>query len=389
MRVDEDAGDRVLRPRDAADVQALLQESREAIDVGGGGSKQRVGAPVPARTMTLAALRGIVDYEPAELVITAEAGTPLAEVEAALAAHGQRLAFEPPRFARLLWGDTGAPEPTLGGIVAANVSGSRRLAGGAARDHFLGFEAVSGDAVRFRAGGRVVKNVTGYDLPKLIAGSWGTLAVLTRVTLRVVPAAETERTLVLPVADPCQAVEVMTRALATPHDVSAAAFIPGRGAALRLEGFERSVRARVQRLQAAFAPAQTDLIEAEASRSWWRSVADVEPLAAAPVVVRISVPPSAAPRIIESLGPAHYLLDWAGGLIWAGFDTVDMQRLRAGLGEGHATLWKAPAELRRRGGVFPPLPPPLAAVAARLKTAFDPAGRLSPGRLASSEVGAD
>src|SRR5690606_2270197 len=165
----------------------------------GGGTKRAVGRPVDADPVDLSLLSGIVDYVPAELVLTAGAATPLADIEAELARHNQRLAFEPPDCGVLLGGS--AAVQSLGGVLAANLSGSRRISAGAARDHFLGFEAVGGDGVPFKAGGRVVKNVTGYDLPKLMAGSWGTLAVLVSVTVRVAPLPETETTVILPARD--------------------------------------------------------------------------------------------------------------------------------------------------------------------------------------------
>ena len=176
----------VLRPRDAADAADIVAGAQRPLEPVGGGSKRAIGRPIEADLLDLGELAGIVTYEPAELVLTAQAATPLATLDAALATHAQRLAFEPPDFGTLL-GVRG--EQTIGGVLAANLAGSRRVAAGAARDHFLGFNAVSGRGEQFKAGGKVVKNVTGYDLPKLLAGSWGTLAVLTDVTLRVTPAA--------------------------------------------------------------------------------------------------------------------------------------------------------------------------------------------------------
>ena len=184
----------MLAPRDEADLAELVAATRAPLEPVAGGSKRCVGRPVAAEALDLSALRGILDYEPRELVLTARAATPLEEIEGALAAHSQRLAFEPPDWTRLL---ATRGRPTLGGTLAANASGSRRITAGAARDHFLGLRAVSGRAERFKAGGRVVKNVTGYDLPKLLAGSWGTLAVLTEVTVRVHPAPEQDRTLLV------------------------------------------------------------------------------------------------------------------------------------------------------------------------------------------------
>jgi glycolate oxidase FAD binding subunit len=328
--------------------------------------------------LDLSALDGIVTYEPAELVLTARAATPLAVVEQALAAQTQRLAFEPPDFGALL-GD--ARPQTLGGVIAANLSGSRRLTAGAARDHFLGFKAVNGRGEPFKAGGNVVKNVTGYDLPKLLAGSWGTLAVLTEVTIRVAPAAELDRTLVVAAGSAGECLALLGAALRSAHDVSAAAVDPARGSLLRLEGFAASVEARTRALCAELKVTPEAVLEGDASRACWRGLASAAPLAASPVVWRLSVPPSDALRVLDRLEPERYLVDWGGGLIFAAYGAVDAARVRGVLTSGHATLLKAPAAARAATAVFQPQPPALAAVAARLRSAFDPRGILSPGRM--------
>jgi len=370
----------VLRPRDQEDLVEILHAHPRPLEPIGGGSKRAIGPPVDADRLELSALSGIVAYEPAELVLTAGAATPLATIEAELARNGQRLAFEPPDFGALI-GAAPCGGQTIGGVLSANVAGSRRVSAGAARDHFLGFAAVSGDGVPFKAGGRVVKNVTGYDLPKLIAGSWGTLAVLVSVTVRVAPLPETETTVVVPVRDPAAAVDVLARALGSPHDVSAAAFVPSRGAALRLEGFGASVAARVSGLLEWLGRDDADpLVDAE-SRAFWRQTGAAAELGDWPCIVRISVPPSEAPRAIEDIEPERYLLDWGGGLIWAAYTNADIERIRSAIPAGHATLWKAPRALRESAEVFPRPPAAVAALAAKLKAAFDPHGRLNPGRM--------
>ncbi|HVY66204.1 MAG TPA: FAD-binding protein [Gammaproteobacteria bacterium] len=368
----------VLRPRDAADVAAVVADARRPLEPVAGGTKRAVGRPVEADLLDLAGLAGIVTYEPAELVLTAHAATPLATLEAALAAHGQRLAFEPPDFGALLGASSAQ---TIGGILGANLSGSRRVAGGAARDHFLGFAGVSGRGERFKAGGKVVKNVTGYDLPKLMAGSWGTLAIFTEVTLRVVPAPELDRTLVVPGATPAASVALLCAALGSPHDVSAAGFDPARGSLLRLEGFAASVEARTAALCADLRCQPAEVVDGAASRRLWRAHASAEALAASPVVWRISVPPTDAPAVLERLRPDRYLLDWGGGLIHAAYGGVDAARVRGAFTAGHATLLKAGAAERAATAVFQPQPAVAAAAAARLKAAFDPRGILNPGRM--------
>jgi glycolate oxidase FAD binding subunit len=389
MTLEANGGSRLV-PRDAADVAEILAGHSGAVEPLGAGTKRAIGAPIDADVLDLSGLAGIVDYEPAELVLTAQAATPLRDIQAALASHGQRLAFEPPDFGPLL-GMTDAPSArgavqTLGGVLAANVAGSRRVTAGAARDHFLGCSAVTGDGVAFKAGGKVVKNVTGYDLPKLLAGSWGTLAVMTAVTVRVVPRPETETTLIVPihgVQDDAagRAVAILERALASPNDVSAAAFEPSCGAALRIEGFEASVVARVAGVLEALGRPAAEVLEADASRRFWAAVGAVEALRAWPVVWRLSVPPADAPRVVAALAPEAYLLDWGGGLVWAAFTSLDPARVRGVLHQGHATLWKAPLAQRRSTPVFQPEPPAAAEAARRIKAAFDPLGRLSPGRF--------
>jgi glycolate oxidase FAD binding subunit len=367
-----------LKPRDAADVAAIIRDAARPLEPIGAGSKREIGSPVSADVVDLSALSGIVTYEPAELVLTARAATPLPALEHALKEHAQRLAFEPPDFGRLLGGER--PQ-TLGGILAANLAGSRRVTAGAPRDHFLGFQAVTGRGETFKAGGKVVKNVTGYDLPKLLAGSWGTLAVLTEVTIRVAPAPELDRTLVVAAGSVGECLALAGAALRSPNDVSAAGVDPQRGSLLRLEGFAASVEARTRALCAELRCTPEQVLEGGQSRACWHDMASAAALADCPVVWRISVPPTDANRVLDRLEPDRYVLDWGGGLITAGYSSVDAARVRGAFTTGHATLLKAPAAARAATAVFQPQPPPVAAAAARLRHAFDPRGILNPGRM--------
>src|SRR5712671_6839975 len=249
-----------LQPRDAKDVEAAVQwvlAEGKATEIVGHGSKRVIGRPAQTDlTLDLSALSGITLYEPEELVLAAKAATPLAEIEAVVAAKGQQLAFEPMDYATLLGGVAG--RGTLGGTLAANVSGPRRIKAGAARDHVLGFSAVSGRGETFKSGGRVVKNVTGYDLSKLMAGSWGTLAAMTAATIKVLPRPETEETLLILGLGDASAVAAMNAALGAPCEVSGAAHLPAPTAeragtkagraitALRLEGVPASITHRKQ-----------------------------------------------------------------------------------------------------------------------------------------------
>lgn len=367
-----------LEPRDAADIAEIVARAARPLEPVGGATKRAIGKPVAADLLDLKQLTGIVAYEPAELVLTAQAATPLAAIESALAAHGQRLAFEPPDLGALL-GSGGAQ--TIGGVLAANLAGSRRVTAGAARDHFLGFKGVTGRGEQFKAGGRVVKNVTGYDLPKLLAGSWGTLAVLTEVTIRVAPSPELDRTLVVARGALGECLALAGDALRSPYDVSAAGVDPVRGTLLRLEGFAASVEARTEALCAELKIAPDAVLEGDASRECWHALASGAALAASPVVWRISVPPADALATLDRLEPERYLVDWGGGLILAAYDRVDAPRVRGAVRAGHATLLKAPAADRAATAVFPPQPPAIAAAIARLRAAFDPRGILNPGRM--------
>jgi glycolate oxidase FAD binding subunit len=367
-----------LAPRDAVDVAAIVAGASGPLELVGGGSKRDIGKPLAGEVLDLRELKGLVSYEPAELVLTAHAATPLEAIETALARESQRLAFEPPSFGTLL----GCARPqTLGGVLAANIAGSRRVTAGAARDHFLGFRAVNGRGEQFKAGGKVVKNVTGYDLPKLLAGSWGTLAVLTEVTVRVAPVPELDRTLVVAAGSVGECLALLGAALRSPHDVSAAGVDPERGALLRLEGFAASVEARTRALCDELRCTSERALEGCASRDCWRALASAAALADSPVVWRISVSPSDALRVLDRLEADRYVVDWGGGLLYAAFATVDAARVRGALTTGHATLWKAPRAERAATRVFQPQSPAIAAAAARLRNAFDPRGILNPGRM--------
>jgi glycolate oxidase FAD binding subunit len=388
-------------------VQWALAQTK-SLEIVGHGTKRALGRPAQVdATLDVAALAGITLYEPEELVLSARAGTPLAEIAAAIDAKGQQLAFEPMDYAPLL--GTTPNQATIGGVLAANASGPRRIKAGAARDHFLGFTAVSGRGETFKSGGRVVKNVTGYDLCKLIAGSWGTLAVMTDVTIKTLPRPETEATVLVLGLDAARAGSAMAAAMGSSCDVAGAAHLPAAVAAralkdvvngqsvtaLRLEGVAPSVAHRKGTLEGLLKPFGTLVaLDAMPSAALWAAIRDVTPFAAnSPagerIVWRLSTAPmqgAAAAQLIAQKTDAEFLFDWAGGLVWAALapsDDAGAAIVRAAVATcgGHATLIRAPAAARAAVAAFEPEPDGLAALSRRVKQSFDPQGVLGPGRM--------
>jgi glycolate oxidase FAD binding subunit len=397
-------------PTELRDQIAGALAAEEPVELVAGGSKRGLGRPVQAaHILDLALLSGIRDYQPRELVLTAGAGTPLGEIERALEEAGQMLAFEPPDWRVLLGsGEQDGAGPTLGGVLACNLSGPRRIKAGAARDHFLGFRAVSGRGEIFKAGGKVIKNVTGFDLPKLMAGSYGTLAVLEEVTVKVLPRPETVATLLFTKVEPVAAGQLMGAALGSPHDVSGAAYLPegaampfalpggGGTVGLRLEGPAPSVEFRCDSLIREHATSgAAEIVTGSEAIVFWRAIGEAAPLAglAGRAVWRISVAPARGAELGQAISrvlDAVWFLDWGGGLLWlavpeatdAGAEAIRTAiRGPDGPDTGHATLIRGSPALRGSVAVFEPQPAPLAALTRRVKDAFDPAHILNPGRM--------
>jgi glycolate oxidase FAD binding subunit len=403
-----------LKVRDAKDAEEAVRAaivSEQPLEIVGHGTKRMVGQPMATNALLdLSALSAVKSYEPNELIITVEAGAPLADVKSLIDSKNQHFAFEPMNTALLL-GSPGAG--TIGGMIGAGLAGPRRIQAGAARDHLLGAQAISGFGDSFKAGGKVVKNVTGYDLCKLLAGSWGTLAVMTEVTLKVMPRPESERTLVLRDLDDATANRAMTAALGSPFDVSGAAHVPKsalRDAAgalgslgsprqaltlLRLEGITASAAHRAASLAKLLSQFGTaEIIEDEGSVAVWECVRDVEPFAAkgplgAWPVWRIVCPPASGgalgERLVRETG-GDVLYDWGGGVIWAAVpQRPDAQaalvRQRAAATGGHAMLLRASDEVRRQVEVFQPASAGVRALSERVRQGFDPKGILNRGRM--------
>ncbi|UPJ41561.1 FAD-binding protein [Bradyrhizobium sp. 40] len=403
-----------LKVRDANDVEEVVRAAianEQPLEIIGHGSKRGIGhAMATNAVLDVSALNAITAYEPNELIVTLQAGAPLADVLSLIDAKNQQFAFEPMNTAPLL----GTPAlGTIGGMIASGLAGPRRIKAGGARDHLLGAHAVSGFGDSFKTGGKVVKNVTGYDLCKLLAGSWGTLSVMTEVTLKVMPKPEAERTLLLRGLDDAAANKAMTAALGSPFDVSGAAHLPtsafrtkieGLGAiagqsealtVLRLEGITASTAHRAGSLRELLAPFGTaTLVEDTVSAALWTTIRDVLPFAAdgtlgAWPVWRIVCPPASGAALGTLLARetgGDVIYDWGGGLIWAALPPkpdahATAVRERVNAAGGHATLIRAAEDIRRAIDVFHPQAPGLAALSERVRASFDPKTILNRGRL--------
>lgn len=403
-----------LKVRDAKDVEEVVRAAianEQPLEIIGHGSKRAIGhAMATNAVLDVSALNAVTSYEPNELIVTLQAGAPLADVLSLIDAKNQQFAFEPMNAAPLL----GTPAlGTIGGMIAAGLAGPRRIRAGGARDHLLGAHAVSGFGDSFKTGGKVVKNVTGYDLCKLLAGSWGTLSVMTEVTLKVMPKPEAERTLLLRGLDDAAANKAMTAALGSPFDVSGAAHLPkselrakveglgdvaGEGeplTVLRLEGITASVAHRAGSLRELLASFGTaTLVEDGASAALWTTIRDVLPFAATGAlgawpVWRIVCPPASGAALGTQLARetgGDLIYDWGGGLIWAALPPksdahAPVVRARVSAAGGHATLIRAEEEVRRDVDVFHPQEPGIAALSERVRASFDPKAILNRGRL--------
>lgn len=359
-----------MRPVTEAELADAVAGATGPLVLRGGGTRS-IGLP-PGEVLETSGLSGISLYEPGALTLVVQAGTPLVDVETTLAAERQRLAFEPPDLRGLL-GRAGVS--TIGGVLAANASGPRRVQAGACRDAALGVRFVDGTGTVIKNGGRVMKNVTGYDLVKLMAGSRGTLGVVTEVSFKVQAMPEAEATLVIEGLGDEAGLAALRQALGSPYDVSGAARHSGRSL-VRVEGMTGSVAYRVGQLRARLG-GEVTVVEGETSARHWREVRDVTPFAdKAGDVWRIATLPTAAVEVVAGL-EAEAIWDWAGGLIWVLLPHGRGAEVAAAVaGRGHATL------VRGHGGpVFPPEAADVAALAAGLKAKFDPRGILNAGMM--------
>lgn len=402
--------DSLIKPSDDSQVReavAWALSENKPLAVRGGGSKMSLGRPSNIEaTLDLSSLSGVIGYEPSELVLTAKSGTLLSEISSLLRSENQEMAFEPPDLGPLFGSSPG--QATLGGVIACNLSGPRRVRAGAARDHFLGMHAISGRAEIFKAGGKVVKNVTGYDLCKLVAGSYGTLAVLTEITIKVLPRSQKTRTVLIFGLSDKAGINALCEVVSSINEPTGLAHLPTRitkhskidfvndsgksVTAIRLEGPEPSVLSRCETLRQTLGRlGTTEELHGKRSNVFWNEVGNVFPFVSRPQIVvwRILVAPTDAVLLTQNICSqcdAECYYDWAGGIIWLGTKETDLttheivRRSVKAVG-AQATMFRADANIRAALPVFEPLPDPLHKVTARIKQSFDPKGILNPGRL--------
>lgn len=396
---------KMLLPTSEEDLSGIVRASKRPLAIQGGKTR---GVVIDGDALGMAGLSGITTYEPGALTLVAKAGTPMAEIEAALKAEGQMLAFEPtdPRVALNTAGAS-----TIGGVVATNDSGSRRVLSGACRDFLLGVRFVDGKGDVISNGGRVMKNVTGYDLSRLMCGAHGTLGILSEVSLKVLPKPESQRTLTLPSLGLTEAVQAMSKALATPYEVSGAFFDFAKSGDvhLRVEGLESSVNYRIEKLSLELAEfsGRAEILDRAESKSLWAGIKDAAFLQDVPFVIRASVNPTAVvdmmKRKVLNLD-CHF--DWGGGRLWisagreqlqeaaesfdderkgdpveAALMALDLIRGELGFDNGHATLIKADPAVWAQAKRFQSEPASLSFMAAELRRMFDPHGILNPGLM--------
>jgi glycolate oxidase FAD binding subunit len=378
-----------IRPSDEAGVADAVRAAAEkgtALEIVSAGTKRALGCPVSADAMLdTSALSGIVKYEPEELVLTARASTPLADIDAALRAKNQMLGFEPADWGPLF--GTSARRATLAGTVAANACGSRRIKAGAVRDAAIGCRFVNGSGEIIQAGGHVIKNVTGFDLPKLMCGAYGTLGVLTELTLRVSPAPERVATLVLKNRAADDGLRALREAAGLPVDASGLAYLAAEDCAyVRVEGTPAGVAEKLHLLRTHFADHDLAILEDDETRVFFRDIGDGRPFVAQESDIwRLSVPASEAYLAVETAHASVWYADWAGGLLWLALPATEeiAARLHAITGRlgGHTTLFRATSEARSRLQVFEPESAARVELTRAVKAAFDPKHVLNPGRM--------
>jgi glycolate oxidase FAD binding subunit len=390
-----------LTPADDREACALIRDAATAgksFEISGAGTKRNLGRPVSAGViLDVGRLSGVIDYQPEELVFSAKAGTPLVEIEAMLGARNQMLGFEPGDWAPVL--GVAAGRQTLAGAIAADVSGPRRVKRGGARDHVIGCRFINGFGELIRAGGPVIKNVTGFDIPKLMCGAFGTLGVVTELTLRVLPRPVRESTVVLRHCRPEAGLAALIRAAQIPVEATGLAYLPGEAlrrldsanstspgqALIRVDGSSAAIAEKIEVLKQEFRHMDLAILGDVETRILFRRIGDGVTFGAEGDLWRLHLPAAAAAPVMVMLGDFLWLADWAGGLVWLQMpatteSAAELRRITAEFG-GHASLFRAPAEARRQIPVFEPEPPVRANLTKAVKQAFDPKNLFNPGRM--------
>lgn len=398
-------------------VQWAFAEGR-TVSVQGKNTKHGFGLPVNADcTLSLEKLSGILEYHPEELVMTALPGTPMTEIRQELTKHNQHLAFEPPALNRMYQVED---EGTIGGSFIGNLAGPRRFKSGSARDHILGVRAINGRGEIWKSGGKVIKNVSGYDMSKLITGSWGTLSVVTELTFKILPAPPVSRSLAVWGLSARLGTALMAQVISTPCETSGLAHLPeaaltaiGRDGAsfpgktltlIRLEGTELSVKERLENITG-WLPGACDysVLDQAASTAAWSLIGNTAPLQDAqhtPGILKISLPPASAWNLacfIDELLGCTWYLDAAGGWLWVGIcqagmtDKIDAVSREVNTIGGTTTIYRAPSTVKQDTGIYPFPDESIKRLNEKIKNSFDPGNIFNPGRLhavvpSSSEV---
>lgn len=375
---------------DLSDILADAQRTGSKLCIRGGATKAAIGRSVDAsQPLDMRGFRGIVAYDPAELVLTVQAGTLLSDVERLVTEYGQMLPFSPFDYGPIFGEPSG--QSTVGGVVAAGIAGSPRVSRGSVRDHLLGFRGVSGRGEAFIAGAKVVKNVTGYDLSKLMCGSWGRLVALTELTFKVLPRPQVNATKAIDGLRLEEAIKAISLALGSKAEIAAASYFPGNvtGEASRtlfmIEGFELSVKARCEMLDTVLYDfGQLHLLEQVVAQEYWADLQSLRPLGKSMPIWRVNVPPREACAVIRQIDreDARWILDWGGGLIWIATNAIpEIIRSAAAKAGGHATLVRASKAMRDQTPAFQPQNSGVTALEARVRAAFDPMGVFETGRF--------
>ena len=374
------------------------------LEINGLKSKNKIGRNFQSeKTLNLSNYSGIIEYKPEELYIKAKAGTPIKEIVEQLDKNNQQLAFEPNDFGYLFTGESNSG--SIGGVVSCNFAGSRRFKVGSVRDHVLGFQGLNGKGETIKSGGTVVKNVTGYDLCKLLSGSFGTLSILTELSIKVLPKPETSKTLVIKNPHLKKALSYLGQSLSSSTDPSGGVFYPdyfgknfilndltheGGLTAIRIEGPTNSVDQRIDRLtkELKLLSQEISILETEQSNIFWNRTKNLEVFKNLKNnLLRIVVPISETLQVIQKLksNDVNYFIDWGGSLVWMAFNEINSKTLNetkqiVKKHHGYYTIIKIEEDLKASADVFT-IDPIKYKISEKIKRSFDPKRIFNPGKM--------